>query len=75
MPATDTPTRYLDEPAAAAYLGLSPRTLQVWRRTGDGPPYSRLSQRCIRYDTRTLDRWMVERIRTSTSDDGPDRAA
>ena len=59
--------RYLPTEAAAAYLGLSCRTLEKWRLTGDGPPFSQLGK-AVRYDVVELDRWMAVRRRTSTSD-------
>lgn len=34
---------------AADILQVSEFTLERWRRTGDGPPYVRLSSRAIRY--------------------------
>lgn len=51
----------LDERGAASALGLKPRTLQEWRRRGYGPPYVRLSSRCVRYDVRDLRTWIGER--------------
>lgn len=61
----------LDERAAAAALGLTPRTLQSWRARGGGPRFVRVSSRCIRYRLSDLDEWAAERVRTSTSDPGP----
>ncbi len=34
----------MDEEAAAAKLGVSPRTLQRWRSGGRGPAYARLGK-------------------------------
>lgn len=72
-PRTSPSVLLLDERAAADALGLQPRTLQEWRRRGGGPPYVRISQRCIRYRDQDLAEWAEERIRTSTSDPGTDR--
>ena len=69
------PTILLDERAAAQALGLTPRTLQAWRARGGGPPYVRVSSRCVRYRVVDLDAWAAVRVRTSTSDSGPDTAA
>lgn len=46
---------------AAAYLGLSPRTLEKWRVLGDGPPYSRLGGRRVVYYLADLDAWLMSR--------------
>lgn len=34
---------------AAAYLGLSPRTLEEWRLRGGGPVFRKLGRRTVRY--------------------------
>ena len=60
----------LDERAAAVALGLTPRTLQVWRVRGGGPPFVKVSSRCIRYRLIDLERWAAARLRTSTADPG-----
>jgi predicted site-specific integrase-resolvase len=33
----------------AELLGVQPRTIERWRRTGEGPSYVQLSRRTIRY--------------------------
>jgi hypothetical protein len=60
----------VDEREAADLIGLTPRFLQVRRQTGDGPPYCRVSSRCIRYRPEDLRAWAAERLRISTSDSG-----
>ena len=60
----------LTEPEAAAFLNFSPRALQAWRVRGGGPPYVKISTRAVRYRKSDLDRWIEERLRTSTSDAG-----
>lgn len=45
---------FLKTPDAAAYLGLSPRTLEYWRFDGKGPRYSRLG-RAVVYAVADLD--------------------
>ncbi len=62
----------LDERQAAEALGLTPRTLQEWRRTGGGPPFVRVSSRCVRYRVADLETWIEARLRRSTSDTGED---
>ena len=61
----------LDTAAAAAYLGVAPRTLQDWRFRGVGPKYLAYSSRACRYRVSDLDAWLAQRERTSTSDPGP----
>lgn len=51
---------------AASYCGLSPRTLEKLRLTGDGPPFLKLG-RAVVYDRADLDAWLNSRRRTSTS--------
>ena len=58
--------------AAAQQLGLSPRTLEKWRLTGEGPPYLKLSPHAVRYRMSDIEAWLGQRQRTSTSDPGPE---
>ncbi len=67
--APQTPMILVSERDAAAALGLQPRTLQEWRRRGEGPRHVRISSRCVRYRVRDLEEWAEERLRQSTSDD------
>ena len=60
------------EKQAARLLGLSYKTLQKYRITGGGPKYVFVSARCIRYRLIDLLAWQESRLRTSTSDPGPD---
>jgi hypothetical protein len=60
----------LTTPEAAAYLRLSPRTLENWRWRGEGPRFRKLGDRVL-YALVELDRWQAARDRTSTSDPGP----
>ena len=48
----------LKEKEAAAYLGLSVKTLQAWRFYSKGPKYLKLSGRAIRYRVEDLDQFM-----------------
>ena len=57
---------------AAAYLGLTPRFLEMRRFNGNGPPYIRISSRCVRYLQSDLQAWVEDLRRTSTSDPGPE---
>ena len=62
-------TSYLSTRQAAAHLGLSTRTLDRYRVSGDGPVFHRFSAR-VRYLRVDLDAWAATRRRVSTSDDG-----
>lgn len=50
----------LDTRAAAAYLALSPRTLEKWRTRGTGPAYSRIGRRVV-YRRDDLDAFVAAR--------------
>lgn len=50
----------LRRPAAAAYLGISPRTLETIDRAGRGPARIRLG-RAVGYLRRDLDAWLADR--------------
>jgi predicted DNA-binding transcriptional regulator AlpA len=65
---TRTRAVLIDERDAADLIGLTPRFLQERRRTGDGPPFVRISSRCIRYRPSDIEAWAEDRLRTSTSD-------
>ena len=58
----------LPTPKAAAYIGMSVRTMNNWRwlGAGRGPAFVRLG-RSVRYDVRTLDAWIAARTFDSTS--------
>ena len=55
---------------AARYLRVSPRTLERYRVTGQGPRYLKIG-RLVFYRKSDLDAWLAERERRSTSDPGP----
>ena len=58
----------IPETEAADFLDLTPRSMQGMRQRGGGPPFFRLSARCVKYTRHRLKRWYDARIRTSTSD-------
>ena len=60
---------YLNTREAAAWLGLSPRTLDRYRVSGEGPVFHRFGSR-VRYLLADLETWASARRRLSTSDDG-----
>jgi hypothetical protein len=51
---------------AADYLRLSPRTLEKWAVTGEGPPYIRVGSR-IQYLLDDLNDWLMSRRQISTT--------
>ena len=55
---------------AAAFLGLSGRTLEKHRCTGTGPVFRKLGGRVV-YAIEDLEAWAADRRRNSTSDPGP----
>ena len=61
--------RRLAASEAAAYIGVSLKTLQNWRFIGGGPPYLKINSRKTVYDTADLDQWLDERRFTSTADE------
>ena len=54
---------------AAAFLGVSERTLERLRTEGEGPVYLKFGM-TVRYDPADLHDWIEHRKRTSTSDNG-----
>jgi hypothetical protein len=42
--------------------------MEVRRYRGDGPPFVRVSSRCVRYRPEDLEAWTAARVRISTSD-------
>ena len=58
--ATD-PDKLLTTDEAAAYLRVSPRTMEDWRRTGSGPLYISLARNCVRYRFGDLTHWISRR--------------
>lgn len=60
----------ITEEKAARLLSLSKRTLRNWRVRGGGPPFIRISKRCIRYRVSDLESWAERNVRKSTSDLG-----
>ena len=66
---SDNGRNYLNTREAAAWLNLSPRTLDRYRVNGDGPVFHRFGGR-VRYLVTDLEDWASARRRVSTSDDG-----
>ncbi len=60
----------ISETEAADFLDLTTRSMQSMRQRGDGPPFFRLSARCVKYTRFRLKGWYDARLRSSTSDPG-----
>ncbi len=58
---------FFDTRRAAAWLGLSPRTLDGYRVSGDGPAFHRFGNR-VRYRRPDLDAWATRRRATTTAE-------
>ncbi len=65
--ATTQPPRYLNNDEAAAYLRLSPRTLEKQRVIGGGPKFRKFGRR-VMYAVSDLDAWADSRSFEATSD-------
>lgn len=57
----DYPQKNLTTVEAAAYLGLSPGTLEVWRSLGKGPRYRKFGRRVL-YEIKDLDAYSASRV-------------
>jgi predicted DNA-binding transcriptional regulator AlpA len=60
-PARASSSQMLTEKAVAARLGVTARTLQRWRTTGDGPAWIRIGPRMIRYSEAGVSAWAAAR--------------
>jgi len=52
---------------AAAFLGLTPRTLEAWRQQKRGPKYLSYSLRCVRYRLRDLMEYQESTVRQASA--------
>jgi len=59
-----TPPGGLPSAAAAAYIGIAPKTLANWRALGEGPRYVRLGRSHARivYRVADLDQYLADRV-------------
>jgi predicted DNA-binding transcriptional regulator AlpA len=72
---TSTDDEFLQERDAAAFLGVSPRSMQRWRSDGTGPAYVRLGHRRVTYRKSGLIAWTNNRTFRSVSEEGACYAA
>ncbi|MES3098935.1 helix-turn-helix domain-containing protein [Sphingomonas faeni] len=59
--------RLLTPQEVAAMLGLTERTLERWRITGEGPRYSKLSRSTVRYLREDVAAFVADRLRANTA--------
>jgi hypothetical protein len=64
-------THYLTNDEAAAFLKLSPRTLEKQRVKGTGPRFRKFGRRVV-YSLQDLESWSNERVFDSTAAANPD---
>lgn len=55
----------LNQVDVARRWGLSPRTLERWRCTSEGPPFLKIGGRCV-YRLEDIEEFEERRVRTST---------
>jgi len=68
-PEHSEPDHLLTEFEAAAYLGVSPKSLRNWRWRGDGPTFVKLGGRkLVRYRRSDLSAFVEDGVRHSTSE-------
>lgn len=53
---------YLNTAQLGALLGVAGVTLELWRRSGCGPAFSKVGHRVI-YDRREVDKWLASNRR------------
>ena len=65
--AVEAPDEVWTTAEAAKFLRCSEQHLEASRVRGDGPPFSRLGTRIVRYRKSAILRWMAEHEVASTS--------
>ncbi|WP_371679778.1 helix-turn-helix transcriptional regulator [Streptomyces sp. NBC_01276] len=64
--ALDRAPSFLTVAQAAAYLGISPNTLYVWRHRREGPPSFTMGSRRVMYRVAALDEWIEQQERADS---------
>lgn len=68
--ASETPVRQLlNNDEAADMMGISRRTLPVWRVQGKGPQFIKIGK-LVRYERTELDAWIRANTHSNTSRNG-----
>jgi len=55
---TEIKTTYINDVQAAKFMGLKRQTLANWRHKGIGPEHVKINSRCIRYELKSLEKYM-----------------
>ena len=59
----------LKDVEAAAFLGVKPQTMRVWRQKNIGPKFVRVSRNVVRYLVKDLEEFLADRtVETAQSD-------
>jgi len=56
----------LRDTEVATLIGVTRKTLENWRHSGNGPEFLKLGHKVVRYHPETLEIWLAKRKRTST---------
>lgn len=59
--------RLLTPQTVAEMLGVTERTLERWRITGEGPRYAKLSRSSVRYQHEDVAGFIADRLRANTA--------
>ena len=70
--ATPNPQQLLSRDEIEYEYGLTSRWLELAALTGNGPPFVKISNRMVRYRRGVFEKWVDDRTRLSTTDQGPD---
>lgn len=54
----DSASQYATDQEVAGLLKVTRTTLETWRRRRSGPPFVRISRRCVRYSLADLALWL-----------------
>lgn len=60
--------------AVAALLDVEETQLAKWRRKGTGPPWLRVTSRCIRYPPNDVQAWQSRHVEALAAKPGPPEA-
>jgi len=61
------PDGRMDTNNAAAYVGVTPKSMAIMRSLGNGPAFFKLGKKCF-YQREDLDAWIASRRATSTAE-------
>ena len=67
LDAAQSMPKLLTPEQVALSLGVTERTLERWRMTGDGPPYVGLTRRTVRYSEAALIAFVAARVKENTA--------